>query len=121
FKATLKPKFEVATAHGMPIGLIEQQKVFSGLGFVFTVNGQKFGHFEEAKGGGFSRRFLCRDANGTQIAEFVKRSAGATSFRETVTHDDSYVLLRPNPIPEPLGSLVLISACALDATFYERN
>lgn len=121
FKASLKPKFHVSAPSGMPIGTIEQQKVFSGLGFVFTVNGQNFGHFEQKRGGGFSRRFVCKDGHGNQVAEFVKRSVGKQSFKEVFTHDDSYVLLRPNPIPEPLGSLVLISACALDATFFEND
>lgn len=121
FKAALKPKFHVSAPSGMPVGTIEQQKVFSGLGFVFTVNGQNFGHFEQTRGGGFSRRFICKDGHGNQIAEFVKRSVGKQSFKEVFTHDDSYVLLRPNPIPEPLGSLVLISACALDATFFEKD
>jgi uncharacterized protein YxjI len=119
-KASLKPKFEVSTAAGMPVGTIEQQKVFSGLGFVFTVNGQHFGRFEQARGGGFDIRFVVGDAHGNQIAEFVKRSVGKQSFKEMVTQDDSYVLMRPNPIPEPLGSLVLISACAVDATFFEN-
>jgi hypothetical protein len=119
-KSSLKPRFEVSTAAGMPVGTIEQQKVFAGLGFVFTVNGQNFGRFEQAKGGGFDRRFVVGDAHGNQIAEFVKRSLGKQSFKEAMTQDDSYVLLRPNPLPEPLGSLVLISACAVDATFFEK-
>jgi hypothetical protein len=119
-KSSLKPKFEVTTAAGMPVGTIEQQKVFAGLGFMFTVNGQNFGRFEQAKGGGFDRRFIVGDAHGNQIAEFVKRSLGKQSFKEAMTQDDSYVLLRPNPLPEPLGSLVLISACAVDATFFEK-
>ncbi|MFC7403900.1 DUF2510 domain-containing protein [Georgenia alba] len=119
FKDTLKPKFHVSAATG-PVGLIEQQKVFAGRGFVFTVNGQPYGHFEEAGREGFSLRFICRDVHGNQIAEFIKRSAGRQSFKEIATQDDSYVLLRPQPIPEPLGSLVLISACAMDSVFFER-
>jgi uncharacterized protein YxjI len=120
-KATLKPRFEVTTAAGMPVGTIEQKKVISGLGFSYTVNGQDFGRFERVKGGGFNLRFLVVDGYGNQVAEFQKRSAGKQSFKEIVTTDDSYVLVRPRPIPEPLGSLVLISACAVDATFFEKK
>lgn len=121
FKATLKPRFEVSTAAGMPVGTVEQQKVFSGLGFIFTMNGQNIGHFEQVQGRGFARHFVCKDGHGNQIAEFTKRSAGQVSFKEVFTQDDSYVLQRPQPIPEPLGSLVLIAACAMDATFFERS
>jgi Protein of unknown function (DUF2510) len=119
-KATLKPRFEVSTGAGMPVGTIEQKKVISGFGFTYTVNGQDFGRFERVKGGAFSIRFVVTDARGNQIAEFVKRSPGKQSFKEIVTQDDSYVLMRPHPIPEPLGSLVLISACAVDATFFDK-
>lgn len=119
FKATLKPKFEVTTGAGYPVGIISNPKVMS-TAFVFLVNGHEVGGFVR-EGGGFSARFPVRDAQGRQIAEFVKRSAGKKSFKEVFTQDDSYVLLRPQPIPEPLGSLVLISACALDAAFYEND
>lgn len=118
-KATLKPKFEVTTGSGYPIGIISNPKVMS-TKFYFMINGQEFGSFER-EGGGFSARFPVRDAQGRQIAEFVKRSAGKKSFKEVFTQDDSYVLLRPQPIPEPLGSLVLIAACALDAAFFEND
>lgn len=117
-KATLKPKFEVTTAAGTPIGTIEQPKVFSGRNFVFTVNGAVVGGFKTE--GGWSRKFIVTAA-GAQIAEIVKRSLGQTTAKQAFTHHDSYVLERPRPIPEPLGSLVLISACALDAVFFERK
>ncbi|WP_043660264.1 phospholipid scramblase-related protein [Thermocrispum municipale] len=121
--AALKPKFEVLNPQDQVIGMVERKKVFAKLGFVFTVNGTEIGHFEHVKGmrSSASMRFVCRDANRNQVGEIVKRGVGQKSFKEVFTQDDSYVLLRPNPIPEPLGSLVLISACALDQVFFERD
>jgi len=121
--AALKPKFEVLNPQDQVIGMVERKKVFAKLGFIFTVNGTEIGHFEHVKGmrSSASMRFVCRDANRNQVGEIVKRGVGQKSFKEVFTQDDSYVLLRPNPIPEPLGSLVLISACALDQVFFERD
>ncbi|MGH3469410.1 MAG: DUF2510 domain-containing protein, partial [Thermocrispum sp.] len=72
-KSGFKPKFEVKTAAGMPIGTIERRKVIDmKLEFHFTANGMDVGSFRhEGK-----RRFVCRDAAGNQLAEFAKRHAG---------------------------------------------
>lgn len=117
---TFKSKFTVSRADGTLIGDIEQRNLVGKARLAFSVNGAAVG--ELAAESWASRNFAVTDEHGRQVATVAKRNAfDKTSVKEVFTTDDSYVLERPQPLPEPFGSLVVATALCLDAAFYEQQ
>jgi hypothetical protein len=101
--------YAVLDRHGRLVGGVEQVNVRFGTAV---------GGFEAKNW--LSRRFPITDHQGTQVAEIVKRHAfDRSSLKEILTTDDSYALHRPQPLAEPLGSLVVAAALCLDAAIFE--
>ncbi|MFC7404054.1 DUF2510 domain-containing protein [Georgenia alba] len=121
----LKPSFEVRWGNGAPVGTVEKENASviatPTLRFVFTAGGHRVGHFENVAGDHRSMTFACWDGAGNQVADFVKQTSVTEQMATLFTGGDTYVLRRPRPIPEPLGSLVLLSACLIDTAYFDAH
>lgn len=115
-----KPKFTVADIRGAQIGEIRSET--SGMGrnrVAFAINGQPAGGF--AATSWLSSKYNVVDAGKHQIAEIVKREFAEMPLPHIPAERDSYLLRRPQQLPEPLGSLVLLAPVALDIAFHDDS
>lgn len=115
-----RPKFGVTDSSGRPVG--EIKAATSGMGrnrMSYLVGGSPAGRF--AATSWLSSTHRVDDAWKRQVAEIVKREFTVYPLPHIPANGDSYLLSRPKPIPEPLGSLVLLSLLTLDVAYHDNT
>jgi hypothetical protein len=113
-----KPKFSVTDARGAPIGEIKAETAGMGKNRLsYHVGGTPAGGFKATSW--LSSKYRVHDAWDKQVAEIVKREFGENPLPHIPSEHESYLLSRPQPLPEPLGSLVLLSPVALDIAYHD--
>lgn len=115
----LKSKMIVSAGGGSPVGQIVQKTVgFIGLiRFDFEVSGRTIGSV--TADGWDAWDFGVQDATGDEIARISKDWAGAR--KELFTKSDNYVLQIHRELEEPLRSLVVATALAIDTALYQGS
>ncbi len=108
----LKSKMLVATADGTPVGQIVQKTagIIHDVRFTLEADGKVLGTLKTDSAE--SIRFSIQDADGTEIGRVSKTWAGLR--KEWFTNADNYVVQIHRPLDEPLRSLVLATAIAVD-------
>lgn len=104
-----RPRFEVTYPDGRLLGVIESEKLVGRITFGFTVGGVRVAGVKAE--GMRNRKFALTDQHSQPIAEYDRRPPSGQ-------YDDSYVITRHRPTPEPLGTFVLIATVVLDAAFF---
>jgi uncharacterized protein YxjI len=108
----IKSKMRVAAADGTPIGQVVQKTTgfIHDVRFTLEADGKVLGTLETDSAE--SIRFSIRDAAGTEIGRISKTWAGLR--KEWFTNADNYVVQIHRPLDEPLRSLVVAAAIAVD-------
>lgn len=115
-----KPRFTVTDGRGGPVGEIKADTAGMGRNRMsFLVAGSPAGGFSATSW--LSSKYQVLDPWKRQIAEIVKREFGENPLPHIPANGDSYLLRRPQPVPEPLGTLVLLSAFALDKAYHDNS
>jgi hypothetical protein len=104
-----RPRFDVTTADGQPIGTIESEKLVGRITFGFTVGGARVAGVKAE--GMRNRQFPLTDQQGQQFARYDREPPNNQ-------REDMYTVTRFGPTPEPLGTFVLTALIALDAGFF---
>lgn len=115
-----RPKFSITDSRGGPVGEIKAET--SGMGrnrMSYLVGGSPAGGF--AATSWLSSKYRVDDPWKRQVAEIVKREITENPLPHIPANGDSYLLSRPQPIPEPLGSLVLLSLLTLDVAYHDNT
>lgn len=115
-----KPRFSITDARGAPIGEIKSET--AGLGknrVAFLVNNEPIGGFKATSW--LSSKYQVTDAGKNQVAEIVKREFDEMPLPHIPADGESYLLRRPQQLPEPLGSLVLFAPVALDIAYHDDS
>lgn len=113
----IKSKMIVSSGDGSPVGQITQKTVgFIGMiRFDFEVSGKTIGSV--TADGWDAWDFGVQDADGHEIARISKDWAGAR--KELFTKSDNYVLQIHRTLEDPLRSLVVATALAIDTALYQ--
>ena len=115
----LRSKVMVRDANGAEIGQIVQKNIgFIGkIRFVLESAGQRLGSINAE--GWDAWDFSIQDATGNEIARITKTWAGLA--KEWFTKGDNYVVQIHRPLDEPLRSLVIAAALAVDTALKQDN
>lgn len=105
-------KVMVRTADGAEIGEIVQKwvSVLGKMTFALEAGGEPVGSINGEDGDSWD--FNIQDAKGNEVARITKTSAGLA--KEIFTKSDNYVVNITRPLEDPLRSLVIAAALALD-------
>ena len=105
-----KSRFLVTRADDSPIGEIVQENVFGKIRFGFVVDGRSVGGIFAENWRAWN--FSIRDHAGTEVARVTKTWGGF--LKAAFTTADNYVVEIPNPLPDPLASMVVAAALTID-------
>jgi hypothetical protein len=114
-----RSKVFVRDANGAEIGQIVQKNIgiFGKIRFVLESGGQSLGSIN---GEGWDAwDFSVQDATGNEIARITKTWAGLA--KEMFTKGDNYVVQIHRPLDEPLRSLVIAAALAVDTALKQGS
>lgn len=115
-----KPNFTVSDGRGAPIGEIKAETAGMGKNRLsYKIGGSPAGGFKATSW--LSSKYRVVDAWDRQVAEIVKREFGEMPLEHIPSEHESYLLSRPQPVPEPLGSLVLLSPVVLDIAYHDDS
>lgn len=105
-----KSRLVVQDAAGRTIGEIQQRNVFGKIRFAFVVGDTEVGSLNAENWRAWN--FNIQDAAGAEVARITKTWEGLAKTMFTTA--DNYVLKIPTPLTEPLRSLVIAAALAVD-------
>ena len=113
----MKSRLEVGDAMGNPVGQIVQENAIGKIRFALMAGDQRIGamHAENWRAWNFS----LRDATDTEVARITKTFEGVLTTLFTTA--DNYVLHVHRPLDEPLRSLVVASALAIDTALKQDS
>lgn len=115
-----KPLFVVSDGRGGPIGEIKAETAGMGKNRLsYKIGGSPAGGFKATSW--LSSKYHVVDVWKNQVAEIVKREFGEMPLEHIPSEHESYLLSRPQPVPEPLGSLVLLSPVVLDIAYHDDS
>jgi uncharacterized protein YxjI len=109
-RKVVKSRFIVGDGSGREIGQIVQKNVFGKIRFGFEVDGHEIGSLNAENWRAWD--FNIQDASGAPVARIKKTWEGLA--KTMFTSADNYVVQIPNPLSEPLRSLVIASALSVD-------
>ena len=106
----VKSKVHVADGAGNPIGSIVQQNMIGKIRVTLESDGQTIGSLNGENWRAWN--FNLQDADGREVARITKTFEGVA--KTLFTTADNYVLQIHGPLTDPLRSLVVASAAAVD-------
>ena len=106
----MKSKFEVTRPDGSPVGNIAQKNRMGKIRFSLSAGGNELATMNGENWRAWD--FNITDTSGTEIARITKRWEGLV--KEAFTNADNFVLNIPQPLDDPLRSLVIVSALCID-------
>lgn len=112
-----KSKIQVTDGSGKEIGWINQDNVIGKIHFSLEAGGQTVGSINAENWRAWN--FNVQDAGGKEIARVTKKWAGAV--KEMFTTADNYFVEIPNPLEDPLRSLVLAAALSVDTALKQDD
>lgn len=115
-----KPRMVLTDGRGGPIGEIKADTAGMGRNRMsFLVARNPAGGLGATSW--LSSKYEVVDPWKRQIAEIVKREYDEMPLPHIPANGDSYLLRRPQHVPEPLGTLVLMAAFAVDIAFHSGS
>ena len=113
----LKSKIAVSDGSGKTIGNINQENVIGKIHFSLEAGGRTIGSINAENWRAWN--FNIKDHNGREVARVTKKWAGV--MKEAFTTADNYFVEIPEPIDEPLRSLVLAAALCIDTALKQNE
>lgn len=119
----MKSRILVHNGQGIEIGVIRQENVVGSVDFAIECGTAKIGSIT-GKGALLRDQFTITDAQGTEVARIAKElppdlaTAIPALVGEFLTGADSYVVEIAGPLPDPLRSLVVAAALAIDTALH---
>ncbi|GGO45823.1 hypothetical protein GCM10012287_14670 [Streptomyces daqingensis] len=109
-RKVVKSRLVVERPDGSHVGEIVQQNVFGKIGFSMEAGGRQVGTLKAENWRAWN--FCITDKDGKEVARITKKWAGLA--KAAFTSADNYVLEVHRPLEEPLRSLVVSTALAVD-------
>jgi uncharacterized protein YxjI len=106
----IKSRVAVSDAAGRPVGEIVQEKMVGKIHFGLEAGGQRVGAIRAQNWRAWN--FVVTDAGGEPVARITKTWEGLA--KTVLTTADNYVLEILRPLEDPLRSLVVAAALAVD-------
>ncbi|MEX0427556.1 phospholipid scramblase-related protein [Nocardioides sp. DS6] len=113
----LKSRIIVQDGHGAEIGQIVQQNVIGKIRFGLEAGGRTYGAINAENWRAWN--FNIQDHTGTEVARITKTWEGLA--RAMFTTADNYVVQIHRPLEEPLRSLVVAAAVAVDTALKQDS
>jgi len=113
----LKSRVVVQDAHGQEIGQIVQQNVIGRIRFALEAGGHAYGSINAENWRAWN--FNIQDHAGTEVARITKTWEGLAKAMFTTA--DNYVVQIHRPLEEPLRSLVVAAALAVDTALKQDS
>ena len=113
----VKSRVLVANGAGHPIGEIKQRNAIGKIRFGFEVNGQEVGSLNAENWRAWN--FAILDHAGTEVARITKTWEGLA--KTLFTTADNYVVQIHYTLPEPLRSLTVAAALAVDTALKQDS
>ena len=113
----LKSRIIVQDGHGAEIGQIVQQNVIGKIRFGLEAGGRTYGAINAENWRAWN--FNIQDHTGTEVARITKTWEGLA--RAMLTTADNYVVQIHRPLEEPLRSLVVAAAVAVDTALKQDS
>jgi uncharacterized protein YxjI len=113
----VKSRVLVADAGGRELGAIVQKNVIGKIRFDLEAEGEVVGSLSAENWRAWN--FNVRDPHGTELARITKTWEGLATTMFTTA--DNYVVQIHDPVPEPLRSLVVAAALAVDTALKQDN
>jgi uncharacterized protein YxjI len=113
----MKSKFQLARPDGTAVGEIVQKNVMGKIRFGLVAGGQELGTVNGENWRAWD--FNVQDASGAEIARVSKRWEGLV--KEAFTVADNYVVRIPQPLADPLRSLVVACALCIDTALKQDS
>jgi uncharacterized protein YxjI len=113
----MKSKFQLTRPDGTAVGEIVQKNVIGKIRFALVADGHEVATLNGENWRAWD--FNVQDASGTEIARITKKWEGV--LKAAFTTADNYVVQIPQPLAEPLRSLVVASALCIDTALKQDS
>lgn len=113
----LKSRLVVQDGAGRTIGEIQQRNVIGKIRFALVAEGTEVGSLNAENWRAWN--FNIQDVNGAEVARVTKTWEGLAKTMFTTA--DNYVVKIPTPLTEPLRSLVIAAAMAVDTALKQDS
>jgi uncharacterized protein YxjI len=113
----VKSKFVLERPDGSAVGEIEQKNVFGKIRFRLLAGGREVGTLNAENWRAWN--FNIQDEHGSEVARVTKKWEGLA--KNLFTTADNYVVQVPQPLDDPLRSLVVAAALCIDTALKQDN
>jgi uncharacterized protein YxjI len=113
----IRSKISVSDGKGNAIGNINQENVIGKIHFGLESGGRTLGSINAENWRAWN--FNIKDHHGREVARITKKWAGV--MKEAFTTADNYFVEIPEPIEDPLRSLVLAAALCVDTALKQDD
>ncbi|OLT46981.1 hypothetical protein BJF85_00535 [Saccharomonospora sp. CUA-673] len=111
-QSAAKPRFDVTLPNGAPLGHVESEKLVGRITMGLYAHNARIGQLKLA---GLRNNVLnFTDAGGRQVIECQRKPP-------MFSREDAYIITRPFPTREPMGTLILAAIIAVDNAFFSQT